>query len=114
MQVLAFPPIVPVGFWPESFALPGTATRLLNYATILQDNDGTRLGNMQALLDQFDGPFSEEQMTLIASELTKDGTNYAVAGEWLDVLIAYMDTLDVDAADRETTASEAELKPLIE
>jgi len=103
-SVYEFSEIRQKGFWPESFILPETASRLLKYATVLEDNDGARLDNMQALLDQFDGPLSEERMMLIASELTQDGTNYAAAGEWLEALIAYLDTLDVDVTDREAVA----------
>jgi hypothetical protein len=75
------------------------AARLKDAAEILEDPNGTGVGALVRVVNEFiaeDAPISEEQMALIATALashTDEGTDYAAAGRWLDALAEYVSIL---------------------
>jgi hypothetical protein len=72
------------------------AAELLDRAKILNDPNGTGVAALIRVINEFipqDRPISEEQLAMIADELsahTGDGTHYATAGRWLDALLEYV------------------------
>jgi hypothetical protein len=74
-------------------------TGLKAAATVLQDDDGTHLAALAAVISEFassDAPPSEEQMASIADAIANDvegNMQYAAAGEYLDALAAYVGVL---------------------
>jgi hypothetical protein len=75
------------------------AAGLMNAAETLKDPDGSGVASLERVINEFltgGAPVSEEQMTLIAAALADhkgDGTYYAMAGEWLNALVKYVDIL---------------------
>lgn len=75
------------------------AAGLMNSANTLKDPDGNGVASLQQVINEFltDGnPVSEEQMSQIVAALADhkgDGTYYAMAGEWLNALVKYVDIL---------------------
>ncbi len=79
-----------------------TCARLKVAATVLQDADGTRTAALAQVINELassTAPPSPEQMTSIASAIannTDPGSRYAMAGQYLDALAAYVGTLNND------------------
>ncbi|MHC4691619.1 MAG: hypothetical protein ACYS67_02675 [Planctomycetota bacterium] len=75
------------------------AAGLLNAAKILKDPSGSSVASLEQVINEFlteGAPVSDEQMNQIAAALADhkgDGTYYAMAGEWLDALVKYVDIL---------------------
>ena len=75
--------------------------RLRDAATILDDEEGTYMAALGAVVNEFttpDAPIAPEQMTLIASAVASadPGTIYATAGEWLDSLVQYVAVMNTE------------------
>jgi hypothetical protein len=76
--------------------------RLLDASKTLQDAEGTRIAALTQVINQFvttPAPPSPEQMTQIAvafSEHVGDGTYYALAGEWIDAVVAYVNIMNTE------------------
>ncbi len=76
--------------------------RLLDASKTLQDAEGTRIAALTQVINQFvttPAPPSPEQMTQIAvafSEHVGDGTYYALAGEWIDAVVAYVGIMNTE------------------
>jgi filamentous hemagglutinin family protein len=75
--------------------------RLKNTALVLMDADGTQLKALGQVVNEFaagGAPPSEEQMAIIATALQnpKEGTQYALAAQWLDALAEYTNILNKD------------------
>jgi hypothetical protein len=68
-------------------------------AKVLQDADGSRIAALAQVINEFassDAPPSEEQMASVADAIadnTDEDSQYALAGEYLDSLVAYVGTL---------------------
>jgi hypothetical protein len=68
----------------------------------MEDADGTRIAAMARVVNEFvttPAPPSPEQMTQIAAALSEhvgDGTYYALAGEWIDALVAYVGIMNTE------------------
>jgi len=75
--------------------------RLKNSALALMDADGSQIKALGQVINEFasaGAPPSEEQMAMIAVTLRnpQEGTQYALAAQWLDALTAYITTLHKD------------------
>ncbi|MFC1780747.1 Ig-like domain-containing protein, partial [Planctomycetota bacterium] len=91
-------------------------------ATVLQDAGGTYVAALAQVVNEFassTAPPSEEQMASIASAIsnnTEAGTAYALAGEYLDALVAYVgilnSDLDYSVEDSITLATDKYVAPL--
>lgn len=76
-----------------------TCARLQSAALVLMDSDGSRLAALAKVISEYASagtPPSEEQMAMIAAALENpgEGTDYALAGEWLDAMTQYVTILD--------------------
>jgi hypothetical protein len=75
------------------------AAGLMNAANTLKDPDGSGVSALEQVINEFlteGSSVSEEQMSQIAAALADhkgDSTYYAMAGEWLDALVQYVDIL---------------------
>ncbi len=92
-------------------------------ATVLQDADGTHIAAMAQVINEFassTAPPSEEQMASIADAIannTEAGNAYALAGEYIDALVAYVGVLEdlgYSSEDSITVASDKYIAPLAE
>jgi len=76
--------------------------RLKDAATTMEDADGMRIAAMARVVNEFvttPAPPSPEQMTQIAAALSEhvgDGTYYALAGDWIDALVAYVGIMNTE------------------
>jgi hypothetical protein len=75
--------------------------RLKNTALVLMDADETQLKALGQVVSEFaaaGAPPSEEQMAMIATALRnpQEGTQYALAAQWLDALAEYINILNKD------------------
>ena len=78
-----------------------TCAKLQNAALTLKDMDGKQIKALGQVINEFAGagtPPSEEQMAMIASALNnpKEGTQYALAAQWLNALAEYTSILHND------------------
>jgi hypothetical protein len=78
-----------------------TCAKLVNAVAVLKDADGSRMAALAQVINQIapaDVPFTPEMGTLIATAFAdnaaKEGSNYAVAAEYLDAFVAYVAVLD--------------------
>jgi len=75
---------------------------LKNSAHILKDTDGSHVAALAQVINQFvsnNMPPTEEQMASIAEAIarnTDEDSYYAVAGEYLEALVTYIDVLNND------------------
>ena len=92
-------------------------------ATVLQDTDGSRVAALAQVINEFassDAPPSEEQMASVANAIamnTDADSQYALAGEYLDSLVAYVGTLEdlgFSAEDAINVATDKYIAPLAE
>jgi hypothetical protein len=75
--------------------------QLKNTALVLMDADGSQIKALAAVVNEFapaGTPLSEEQMAMIATAMQnpKEGSQYALAGQWLDALAQYVNILHKD------------------
>jgi hypothetical protein len=75
--------------------------KLKNTALVLMDADGTEIKALSQVVNEFapaGAPPSEEQMAMIASSLRnpKEGTQYAMAAQWLNALADYINIMHKD------------------
>jgi len=75
-----------------------TCARLQGAARILMDSDGSRIAALAKIINEYaaaGAPPSEEQMALIAAamENPEEGSDYALASEWLDAMTEYVSIL---------------------
>jgi hypothetical protein len=75
--------------------------RLKNSALVLMDADGAQLKALSQVVNEFSAggaPPSEEQMAMIEVKLQnpQEGTQYAMAAEWLNALADYIKILHSD------------------
>ena len=96
---------------------------LKSAAAVLQDADGTHIAALAQLINEFvssAAPPSEEQMASIADAIankSEEGNAYALAGEYIDALVAYvgiMEDLGYSPEDSITVVSDKYVAPLIE
>ncbi|MEA3224957.1 MAG: hypothetical protein U9Q07_03335, partial [Planctomycetota bacterium] len=77
-----------------------TCARLKGAATVLRDNRGLRVAALAQVINEFTSgaiPLSEEQDASIIAAITNNsdaGSHYAMAGEYLDSIAAYVGTLN--------------------
>ncbi len=92
-------------------------------ATVLQDADGSRIAALAQVINEFassDAPPSEEQMTSVANAIannTDADSQYALAGEYLDSLVAYvaiLQDLGFTPEDAINVATDKYIAPLAE
>ncbi len=92
-------------------------------ATVLQDADGTHIAALAQVINEFASsaaPPSEEQMASIADAIannTESDNAYALAGEYIDALVAYvgiLEDLGYSSEDSITVASDKYVAPLAE
>ncbi|NIP23910.1 MAG: hypothetical protein GWN67_06950 [Phycisphaerae bacterium] len=75
------------------------AAGLMNAAKTLKDPSGSGVASLEQVINEFlteGAPATDEQMNQIAAALADhkgDGTYYAMAGEWLNALVKYVDIL---------------------
>jgi filamentous hemagglutinin family protein len=74
--------------------------QLKNTALVLLDPDGSQLKALAGVVNEFAGgaPPSEEQMAMIATAMNEpqEGSQYALAAQWLDALTSYVNILNKD------------------
>jgi filamentous hemagglutinin family protein len=74
--------------------------QLKNTALVLLDADGSQLKALAGVVNEFAGgaPPSEEQMAMIAAVMNnpQEGSQYALAAQWLDALTNYVNILNKD------------------
>jgi hypothetical protein len=75
--------------------------KLVNAAAVLKDADGSRMAALAQVINTIapaDMPFTPEMGTMIATAFAdnaaKEGSNYAVAAEYLDAFVNYVAVLD--------------------
>ncbi len=78
-----------------------TCARLQLAARVLMDSDGSRMAALAKVVNEYasaGAPPSEEQMAMIAAALQnpEQGTDYAMASEWLDAMTQYVSILHSD------------------
>jgi hypothetical protein len=78
-----------------------TCARLQGAARILMDSDGSRIAALAKVVNEYaaaGAPPSEEQMAMIASamENPEEGSDYALASEWLDAMTEYVSILNTE------------------
>jgi len=92
-------------------------------AKVLQDADGSRIAALAQVINEFassDAPPSEEQMASVANAIadnTDEDSQYALAGEYLDSLVAYvgiLQDLGLTAEDAIGVATDKYIAPLAE
>ena len=92
-------------------------------AKVLQDADGSRIAALAQVINEFassDAPPSEEQMASVADAIadnTDEDSQYALAGEYLDSLVAYVGTLQdlgFSPEDAISVATDKYIAPLAE
>ena len=78
-----------------------TCAKLVNAVAALQDPDGSKMAALAAVINQIapaDVPFTPEMGTMIATAFAEnamaEGSNYAVAAEYLDAFVNYVAALD--------------------
>ena len=96
---------------------------LKSAAAVLQDADGTHIAALAQVINEFvssAAPPSEEQMASIADAIankSEEGNAYALAGEYIDALVAYvgiMEDLGYSPEDSITVVSDKYVAPLVE
>jgi filamentous hemagglutinin family protein len=75
--------------------------QLKNSALVLMDADGSQMKALAGVVNEFAGggaPPSEEQMAMIATAMhnPQEGSQYALAAQWLDALTEYVNILNKD------------------
>jgi filamentous hemagglutinin family protein len=78
-----------------------TCARLQGAARVLMDSDGSRIAALAKVVNEYaatGAPPSEEQMAMIASamENPEEGSDYALASEWLDAMTEYVSILNTE------------------
>jgi len=78
-----------------------TCAKLVNAVAVLKDADGSKMAALAAVINQIapaDVPFTPEMGTMIATAFAEntmaEGSNYAVAAEYLDAFVNYVAALD--------------------
>ena len=92
-------------------------------ATVLQDADGSRIAALAQVVNEFvssDAPISDEQMASVTSAIasnTDSDSQYALAEEYIDSLVAYVGTLQdlgFSPEDAINVATDKYIAPLAE
>jgi hypothetical protein len=101
-----------------------TCAQLKEAAAVLRDNSGLRVAALAQVISEFASnsvPLSEEQDTSIIAAISGNdaaGSHYAMAGEYLDALTAYVGTLSSEmsfsTADSIVFAADRYVAPLAE
>jgi filamentous hemagglutinin family protein len=98
-----------------------TCARLQEAARILLDSEGTHIEALARVVNEIAAagtPPSEEQMALIAAALEnpEEGTDYALANDWLDALTDYVTMLHSElglSTEDATAAADKYVSPIV-